>query len=322
VTRLIIDADPIVYRSGFASEEHHYHVVVENPDETVEEAYFRPMPDPKDATKTLTAGDQMKAWIGDRTIILKDMEVKPEPKDHALHLVSQEMRSIVKAVARKFDTAPSEMQITTVLSGPDNFREKIATLKPYKGNRKADYKPYHYQAIRDYLTGRWDAKVVQGREADDEVSILAWESRTDKRPYVVATIDKDLDQVPGWHYDYRQKVFYKQSREEARLTFWRQVLSGDATDNIGGVYRIGPEKAEGIVRDWTVQYGDDEKLYWVATLAAYEDSKGKKGCPYADKDTHAVALENARLVYMQTIPQELWTPPGVPREWLEPGTAD
>lgn len=320
--RLIIDADPIVYRAGFAAEEHHYHVVVENEDGSIEEAYFQAKPDPKHPDKTLTAGDQMKAWIGDRTILQKDMVVKPEPKDHALHLVSQEVRGIVKAVARKFDAKPSEMQITTVLSGPDNFREKLATLKPYKGNRKADYKPFHYQSIRDYLTGRWDAKVVSGREADDEVSILAHEAHADKRKVCIATIDKDLDQVPGWHYDYRQKVFYKQSREEARLTFWRQVLSGDATDNIGGVFRVGPEKAEAIVKDWATQYGDDEKLYWVATLAEYEASKAKKGCTYADKDTHAVALENARLVYMQTIPQELWTPPGVPREWLDAGVSD
>jgi hypothetical protein len=320
--RLIIDADPIVYRSGFAAEEHHYHVVAETEEGSVVEAYFQQVPNPKDVSKTISAGDQMKAWLADKTVLQKDMVVKPEPKDHALHLVSQEMRSITKAVARKFDTVPSEMQITTLLSGPGNFRDTLATIKPYKGNRDAAHKPHWYQAIRDFLTGRWDARVVSGREADDEVSILAWQEYEERHPYCIATIDKDLDQVPGWHYDYRQKVFTKQSVTDARLVFWRQLLSGDPTDNIGGVYRVGDEKAQAMIDDWTQQYGDDDKAFWVAVLDQYEQSKAKKGCPYADRDTTAVALENARLVYMQQQPLELWTPPGTPREWLKAGEND
>jgi hypothetical protein len=31
----------------------------------------------------------------------------------------------------------------------------------------------------------------------------------------------------------------------------------------------------------------------------------------------AVALETARLVYMQQCPRELWTAPGTPKQYLE-----
>ena len=42
------------------------------------------------------------------------------------------------------------------LTGKDNFRYKVATLKPYKGNRTQP-KPHWYQAIRDYLVAKYNA---------------------------------------------------------------------------------------------------------------------------------------------------------------------
>lgn len=322
--KLIIDADPIVYRAGFSAETHSYHLVFEDVDGNVHEVYFYPHEDKKG--KWVTAGEQMKEWVEDNpefNILQKDLEVTPEPVEHALNIVRQEVEGIIAAVARKFNVRPQDLSISIILSGPGNFREKIAKQKPYKGNRKEGAKPYHYQAIRDYLTGRWDARVVHGREADDECSILAWQCWNDDKPFCVATIDKDLDQIPGHHYDYRQKVFYNVSQWNAEKAFWVQVLAGDATDNIPGCYKIGMEKAEKII-DKVIENPDDmvwptPQEFWDVVLDEYVKSTDRKGCPYTWLQARDVAIETARLVYMQRRERELWTPPGMPEAWLEEG---
>lgn len=323
--KVIIDADPIVYRSGFAAESHHYHLVVQNIDGDVTEAYFAPKEGKN--KKRISAGKQMQDFLADPEccweVLDKERVVVPEPKEHALHLVGQELRGIIAAISRKTGVSPTDMQVTVLLTGPGNFRETLATLKPYKGNRDALHKPYWYQAIRDYLTGQWGAHVVSGREADDEVSILGHAARDDGEKYVICTIDKDLDQVPGLHYDYRQKVFYNVNPLDGARYFWQQALSGDPTDNIPGCYKIGTERAEKIIADVIDNAADGhwptDAQFWDRIVLEYKLSKERAGCPYAEKDATEVALENARLVYMQIKPRELWCPPGTPAQWLGEG---
>lgn len=322
VGRLLIDADPIVYRAGFASEKTGYQLVVENDKGALEELVFWPkLVD----DKSVSAGDQMKAYLAEHPgleVLHKERLVDPEPLSHCLHIVGQELRSIIAECGRKRPLHPDK-GVTVVLSGPGNYREKLATLKPYKGNRDAAHKPYHYQAIRDYLTGEWGAKVIHGREADDEVSIRAWEAWRSgkKKRCVVATIDKDLDQVPGLHYDYRQHVFYEVSEELAEQTFWIQTLAGDATDNIGGCHKVGTGIATKLVTAW---YNDNmtPAQMWEEVVNMYDDSRKLPGCTYQDKNPHDVALETARLVYMQRAEGELWNPPGVPFGTVTAGVDD
>ena len=321
--KLIIDADPIVYRAGFSAESHSYHVIFED-DDGVHEVYFSPREDKRG--KWLTAGAQMKVWLDenpDVLIVSKEKIVTPEPKEHALNIVRQEVEGIIDAVKRKFKLSNDELVVSIILSGPGNFREKLATIRPYKGNRDQMHKPYWYQAIRDYLTGRWNARVVSGREADDECSIRAWQAYEEHGHYCVATIDKDLDQIPGWHYDYRQKVFYMLSPFNAEKAFWVQVLAGDATDNIPGCYKIGMDKAEKIIQDVIDNAADQiwpsDHEFWERIIREYSASQARKGCPYLDKNATDVAIETARLVYMQKHERELWMPPGQGAAWLEDG---
>ena len=84
------------------------------------------------------------------------------------------------------------------LTGKGNFRDEIAVTAPYKGNRKDAEKPKHYKLIRDYLVYSWDAVIWEGMEADDAIAIEATELAGDG---VIVSLDKDLDQVVGWHYN-------------------------------------------------------------------------------------------------------------------------
>lgn len=84
-----------------------------------------------------------------------------------------------------------------LLKHKDNFRMSVATIKPYKGTRKAE-KPLYYHAIRSYLWDHYDCIVANGCEADDLMASL----QTDDT--IICTLDKDLRQVPGWHYAWQR----------------------------------------------------------------------------------------------------------------------
>lgn len=303
---LIIDADPIVYRSGFAAESVTYQAVFST-DNYLEEHHFVPR-------ESETAYAQLKAYQDANPryeLLHSEKLVNVEPVSHALMIVRQTLESIMKEVNFK-DTDQTHI----LLSGPGNYREKLATYRPYKGNRDPEHKPYHYQAIRDYLTQQWDATVVSGREADDEAAILAHRFRKRKTKYVIASIDKDLHQIPGVHYDYRVKQQVTIPEDEARIVLWRQALSGDTTDNIPGACGIGAVKAQKLVEDW-VDYGMVDLAMWTELVHVYEQTAKKSGCYYKCDEAEKAALENMRLVYLQREPNELWVPPDKEPEYLE-----
>jgi hypothetical protein len=348
---LIIDADPIVYRCGFASETPTYHLVMEG-DEGVYEAVFAPY-------DGQTAGARMQKWIQDHPdddVLEKEKVVHPEPESYAHQTVRTQIYSIEKECRSYYQVEDFE-SISVILSGPGNYRAGLATVFPYKGNRDPDHKPHWYQSIRNLLTREWGASVVHGREADDECSILAHGHRRVGSDYVIATIDKDLDQIPGHHYNYLKQVFYANSVSDAATFFWQQCLSGDATDGVPGCFRVGELRAAAIVSglcaDAELEYGavysgpecragrDGQAggpagnesgvrpgsihphsggipaHVWAGIVRQYEISQGRNGCPYVESSAEAVALETARLVYLQQQEGELWIPTGPPHDLLE-----
>lgn len=321
----IIDADPIVYRAGFAGEAHLKRVVWSPcDDDTIREEIFVPNDDG-------TAHKQYKDWLatfqeGEEPVILEEEKiVEPEPLEHVLSTVKHIINETLHSIAEHYGLDIFDISYRVLLSGPGNFRNDIATVAVYKGNRKEDHKPHWYQQIRNYLTDQWDAEVIEGREADDECAILQYAHDGDS---VICTIDKDLDQVPGNHYDYVRKTHYQVDEEEGECLFYRQVLSGDSTDNIPGCYKIGEVKAEKLVEAIYLEHGLDRGRIWQAIIDTYDNSITQYGeaCPYFDmaneRGVEAVVIEMARLVKMQEYEGQLWTPPGQPDELLEDKESD
>jgi hypothetical protein len=132
------------------------------------------------------------------------------------------------------------------LTGKGNFRYDIAKTVPYKGNRKDTAKPPYYQELRDHMVKRLGAVVVEGQEADDEVAI-----RMSKEPntYTLVGVDKDLLQIPGWHFNPAKDLERYVNEFEAYKSFCLQLLTGDRTDNIPGLQGVGPKKAEKALKD-------------------------------------------------------------------------
>ena len=122
------------------------------------------------------------------------------------------------------------------LTGRNNFRKEI--YPEYKANRKDKPKPQHLQGIRDFLIHQWMAVVAEGCEADDLLGIHQTETT------VICSIDKDLLQVPGMHYNWVRSEYYNQTESGGLRSFYNQLLQGDRGDNIPGITGIGPKKAE------------------------------------------------------------------------------
>ena len=261
--RALIDGDPLVYICGFASESSYYAT--------------------DDGMIHATAGqakDHCHKFDIDHN--LTERVVEPEPIENTLHLV--------KNILTKIDSRVHVTDKRSFLSGDTNFREDIATIRPYKGNRP-DRKPFHYKEIREYLINVHKATVVEGFEADDALGIEHIAGKS-----VICTIDKDLDMVAGLHYNYQKDKLYDVDEITALKNFYMQLLTGDTTDNIRGVPNIGKVKARNIIG----KLRTEEEMYW-DTLREY--------CKTHDKPYDAL-LENARLLYiLREYPIKLWEPP-------------
>jgi hypothetical protein len=174
------------------------------------------------------------------------------------------------------------------LTGSGNFRFDIAKSFPYKGNRSGTEKPIHLSVTRERLVNKWGAVVSEGEEADDLIAIAATEFGPDT---VVASIDKDMLQIPCRHFNFTTGVWTTVTEFEGLRFFYKQILTGDRADNIIGLYRVGPVKAEKMLQDC-----DTEEDLWDAVLKAY------------DGDLDRV-VENARLLWLRRKEGQLWQPP-------------
>lgn len=244
--------------------------------------------------------------------------VVAEPLANALNNVRMLLGGLQTDLERKLTRAGEKIDDFEVyLTGKNNYREKIATIRQYKGNRDPRHKPVHYDAIREYLVKKWDAKVVHGYEADDAVAMAQHQSEHEST--VICSIDKDLKTVPGLNYNFRKKELSIISPLQAKRAFWTQVLQGDATDNIGGCYKVGPRGAQRYLEELrpVVIVSDYEKAAYKLCLKAYEDSiKAYDSGIYRGLSAEKALLENARLLHMQESPGQLWVPPGASQDWL------
>lgn len=159
-------------------------------------------------------------------------------------------------------TATNSVKYQTFLSDVSTFRHKIFPF--YKANRTQP-RPIHLKACKTFLEQEWSAKVMPDLEADDCLGI------SQSNETIICSIDKDLLQVPGEHYNFVRQDFYSVTEQSGRYSFWYQMLVGDRTDNIDGVKGIGDKKAKRILEGCTTDdqyfdtvrnvYNDDDLMY-------------------------------------------------------------
>ena len=168
----------------------------------------------------------------------------------------------VKSLIKKWTLPKTTRTVVTLsCSRADNFRKDY--WDKYKTNRDSAYVPEFLKDVRQCIEENFECLKFPRLEADDIMGIYA--STGDA---IAVTIDKDLQCVPGWHFnpDKDKKPRYV-SKKKADRFFHKQWMTGDSTDGIPGLWRIGPKKAESMLDEW-------KESKWVENiLELYESDK-------------------------------------------------
>lgn len=171
------------------------------------------------------------------------------------------------------------------LTGSTNFRKDVA--EDYKANRSGP-RPVLLGFAKEHILENYNSELSEGEEADDAIAIAA----TKLRPHaVIVSIDKDFRQVPCLLFNPNRNTWEQIEEFEGLKNFYTQLLVGDNVDNIKGVWKVGPAKAEKILAGATT-----ELELWKRCLEAYE----------GDIDR---AVMNGRLLWLRRQENQLWEPP-------------
>ncbi|QPC44942.1 hypothetical protein HW532_20915 [Kaustia mangrovi] len=149
-----------------------------------------------------------------------------------------------------------------------------AIIKEYQANRKDKQKPRHLNIMRKWLADRFPGTLHEKCEADDGMAAAQYAAIEDGASHlsIIASKDKDLRMVPGFHVDWDTGAITECSEfgsiklvervsasgtktkklvGEGQKYFWAQMLTGDPADNISGLpalpgvilNRVKPTKA-------------------------------------------------------------------------------
>lgn len=176
------------------------------------------------------------------------------------------------------------------ISGPENFRYKIDPS--YKANRVDAIRPEWLQPVREFLVVEWNTSVSDGIEADDNLGI----HQTDET--IICSTDKDLLQIPGYHYNFVNEVFTRITPHQGWVNFYTQLIMGDKSDNIMGYDGKMRQKVPQFLQPLIDKIADcdsPEQMYKVVE-EVYE---------LGDE----ALLRNGQLLYIQRHEGDTWLPP-------------
>jgi 5'-3' exonuclease len=195
-------------------------------------------------------------------------------------------------------TETSATQFEVWLSDARERTFRAALSADYKANRLNQPRPKHYDFIKGYLIRECGARIASEMEADDSLGIAQDKSGVET---VICSIDKDLLQIPGQHYNFVKKEWACVTEWEGLVWFYKQILIGDSTDNVQGCKGIGPVKA-GKALD-QVSQKDGEQVLFQRVFDLYK--KQKKGLQ-DEVILEKILLAGRLLKIRQKDDEELW----------------
>lgn len=310
--KALVDLDVAIYAAGFAAQHTRY-VGFDESGAPIADFRIKQVDSPR-AYKVLDEAGAEKFRCDKRPEVFEKLKelgivetesyVQEEDISGAIHGFKSMVQNIISGA--RADTA------TLYLTGKGNFRETVATLAEYKGNRKDSARPVHYEALREYATTHLDAVLIEGMEADDAMAI---EQTKDREGTVICTIDKDLMQVPGLKFFWNKRdkktgdtsdCFIYVDEDTAVRHFFTQLITGDASDNIPGLK--GTKEAPGPgARGAKKAFENCSTVaeYYDAALSLYRDKYGD-ATTYIGWDgrkrtatVDAILQENAALLWMK-----------------------
>ena len=238
----------------------------------------------------------------------------------------------LKEAEKQFDMAVGRLKRTgyaddykLLLGGEGNFRYECAKRLPYKGERKD--KPLIFQELKELIFEKYKHKVVisNGIESDDTAAIYGWENflhynKTGVWKYILAYIDKDLDQIvsPSFNPDKPDKGIQYQTPVGAARCLAIQMLMGDlGTDNIAGVPNLTEEiqekhslgKTRGVGKataEKLLAESETPKEFFQVVVDCYKSYYGDEPKPFVTHTGEEVTWtwldylqDSAKLLYLQ-----------------------
>lgn len=138
--------------------------------------------------------------------------------------VSHALRNI-KLKLKQLSVMTGADRIEIYISGDKNFRLDLDFPTRYKGNRSDSYRPVYLQEAREYLVKVHGAIKAYEIEADDILSVRAYEEIGKDNCAIMATVDKDALQAEG--------VGFLDWTQEEPEVYWI------SSDTVGAVWDTG-----------------------------------------------------------------------------------
>jgi len=282
--KALMDGDEFLYAVGFSVEKERCWVY------TMEGEFLFSEVGKRNTYKQLEGFGLTKSQV----------EIEVEKEIAPIHHLKNNFKILMNSILRQTEAE----DYIIYLGDGTNFREDIdppcyETGTGYKGNRDPNYKPYHYEEFKSWMIDKYNVEVVSGMESDDAMGIASYKAFEAAKWYddhgahggiknyhktIICSQDKDMDMIPGWHYNRRRKEKYWITEQQGLENFWRQMLLGDSADNIKSITRTGPVTAnmlldgltisqmEEVVRleygahfkdSWKSMFDKNKKLLWI-----------------------------------------------------------
>lgn len=189
-----------------------------------------------------------------------------------------------------------------LLKGIDKSKQFRYEIYPdYKGNRAPGEAHFNTEQRVWLLETQRAIDISQlwpDLETDDAVGMYHKHTMD-----VIVSIDKDLRQYPGAHFNPDKNETEVITPLQGARNFWSQVIAGDHTDNVKGIKDVGIVTALNILEGCKT-FGQMER----EALNAYEHFAGKeKALQVMDRE--------AKLVWMSR-PWALRWEPGLDDDWF------
>ncbi len=207
-----------------------------------------------------------------------------EPLESALARAETLMVRILDGTTRSGDNEGYKV----FLGGSENFRYAIDP--EYKANRKNTVRPLWLEPVREMLITSWGATICDGIEADDALGIAS-----DAFDTIIASVDKDLLQIPGYHYNIVSAETLYMDEHTARVNLYTQLIMGDRSDNIKGYDGKMRQKVPQFLQPYIDQLRQcsTEKEMFTVVYDMYE---------LGDVEL----LKNGQLLYIQRKEDDTW----------------
>jgi hypothetical protein len=221
------------------------------------------------------------------------MPTKAKPQEEPLE---EALSRIDFLMARILEETSADAHLVAI-GGEGNYRNSI--YPAYKANRIGKPRPTHLATCKNHIKEKWDTQVTIGIEADD---LLGIEQNEDS---VICSIDKDLLQIPGRHYNFVKQEWRSVDALSGLRSFYKQVITGDASDNVpgfdGALRTTTPQFVQALLEPLELCFDEDEMYRYVRDL--YGDTWAWTG------DWEIKLHTNAQLLFIQRKERKMWEPP-------------